>query len=104
VDDAIRQCGQQHNSCRYVESNWDYIYDQLTHKGKPDEISRDHPDVSPANGPWTGVCPFIITFADGETLRDDGALIAKNARAAGVAVQVVKVRVIMRPDLLAFIN
>lgn len=59
------------------------------------EHAADHPNISPALGEYTGICPLLVTVCEIECLRDDAYAVVTRARAAGVPVELIS-----RADLL----
>ena len=64
------------------------LHQLIANTGSATEIPITHPDVAPAFGDYTGVCPLFISAVATEALRDDAIAIAKAARRAGVSVKV----------------
>ena len=68
--------------------------DELFSKRQADEAAgfylaghpAEDPLASPALGSWRGAPPLLVQASDAEVLSDDAALLARTARAAGVAV------------------
>ena len=67
---------------------WIKVHEAIANTGGANELPLTHPDVAPAFGDYTGVCPLFLSATNTESLRDDAVAVAKAARRAGVSVKV----------------